>query len=110
LGNLLQDEKIPELDYYKGNFETETIELLNDYGDEFLKQQKYTNCCEIANIIHNHYDELNERALHLKLFALTKLRQFNKARQEYDSFCQRFKLLMDMEFTIPFNQLTDKSE
>lgn len=110
LGNLLQDEKIPELDNYKGNFETETIEILIKFGNEFLKQQKYANCYEIAGIIHNHYDELNESGLHLKLVALTKLRHFNKARQEYDNFCQRFKLLMDMEFTIPFNQLTEKSE
>jgi hypothetical protein len=110
LGNLLQDEKIPELDNFKGNFETETIELLNRYCDEFMKEKKYAICYEIANIIHNHYDELNERALQIKLFAMARLRHFNKARQEYDNFCQRFKLMMDMEFTIPFNQLTEIRE
>jgi hypothetical protein len=110
LGNLLQDEKIPELDKYKGNFETETIEVLNSFGFEFLNKQKYTISNQIANIIHNHYDELNENALKLKLLALTKLRHYNKARQEYDNFCQRFKLLMNIEFSVPFNSLTEINE
>lgn len=110
LGNLLQDEKIPELDKYKGNFETETIDVLISFGSEFLNKQKYTACNQIANIIHNHYDELNENALKLKLMALTKLRNYNKARQEYDNFCQRFKLLMDIEFSVPFSKLTETIE
>ena len=110
LGKLLQDEKIPELDKYKGNFETETIEVLNSLGFEFLNKQKYTVSNQIANIIHNHYDELNENALKLKLMALTKLRHYNKARQEYDNFCQRFKLLMNIEFSVPFNNLTEINE
>jgi DNA-binding SARP family transcriptional activator len=105
LGNLLQDEKIPELDKFKGAFETEALELLNAYGQEFFDRQQYGMCSEIAAIIHNNFDELNENALELKLKALTRLRNYNKARQEYDQFCQRFKLLMDIDFTVPFNKL-----
>ncbi|MGE5427202.1 MAG: hypothetical protein ACM3O8_04860 [Methylococcaceae bacterium] len=105
LGNLLQDDKIPELDKYKGAFENEALELLNAYGQEFFDKQQYGLCNEIAGIIHSNFDELNESALELKLKALTRLRNYNKARQEYDQFCQRFKLLMDIEFTVPFNKL-----
>ena len=106
LGNLLQDDKIAELDKYKGTFETEAVELLISFGNDFYEKQQYVLCNKIANIIHTHYDELNENALQLKLKALSKLRNYNKARQEYDNFCQRFKLLMDIEFTVPFNKLT----
>jgi two-component SAPR family response regulator len=107
MGNLLPDEKVPELDKYKGNFETQAIELLIHYGYKYLDGQKYATCYEIAAIIHNRYDELNEKALNIKLTALNKLRNHNKARQEYDNFCQRFKLLMDVDFTVPFNDLTE---
>lgn len=110
LGNLLQDEKIPELDKFRGNFETDTIELLNSYGHQFFAEQNYQLCAEIARIIHSYFDELNEKALNLKLVALSRLRLHNKARQEYDNFCQRFKLLMDVEFTVPFNKLTETLE
>lgn len=106
LGNLLQDDKIAELDGYKGAFESEAVELLNSFGHDFYEKQQYAICNKIAGIIHTHYDELNENALQLKLKALSKLRNYNKARQEYDNFCQRFKLLMDIEFTVPFNKLT----
>lgn len=105
LGNLLQDDKVPELDKYRGAFENEALELLNTYGQECFEKQQYGLCYEIAGIIHNNFDELNENALELKLKALTRLRNYNKARQEYDQFCQRFKLLMNMEFTVPFNKL-----
>ena len=106
LGNIIQDDKIAELDKYKGGFESEAVELLNAFGQEFFNKQQYTICNEIAGIIHTHYDELNESALQLKLAALSKLRSYNRARQEYDNFCQRFKLLMGIEFTVPFNKLT----
>lgn len=105
LGHLLQDDKMPELDKYKGAFENEALELLNAYGQECFDKQQYGMCYEIAGIIHSNFDELNENALELKLKALTKGRNYNKARQEYDQFCQRFKLLMDIEFTVPFNKL-----
>lgn len=105
LGNLLQDDRITELDKYKGDFENEAIELLNAYGQEFLEKQQYGLCNEIAGIVHSNFDELNESALELKLKALTRLRNYNKARQEYEQFCQRFKLLMNMDFTVSFNKL-----
>lgn len=106
LGNILQDDKIAELDKYKGGFESEAVELLSAFGQEYLDKQQYTICNEIAGIILTHYDEVNESALELKLAALSKLRNYNKARQEYDNFCQRFKLLMGIEFTVPFNKMT----
>lgn len=107
IGNLLMDEKIPELDKYKGDFEAETIETLTILGQDFFGRRKYSNCIEVANILHQYYDELNENALYLKLNALTKLRNYNKARQEYDNFCQRFKLIMGSEFTVSFGKLTE---
>ncbi|HAH24321.1 MAG TPA: hypothetical protein DCL77_11305 [Prolixibacteraceae bacterium] len=106
LGNIIQDDKIAELDKYKGNFESEAVEVLTAFGQEFLDKHQYAICNEIAGIIHTHYDEVNENALELKLAALSKLRNYNKARQEYDNFCQRFKLLMGIEFTVPFSKLT----
>ena len=53
LGNLLQDDKMAELDKYKGTFETEAVELLNSSGHDFYEKQQYTICNKIANIIYN---------------------------------------------------------
>lgn len=106
LGKLLQDEKISELDRYKGSFESDAVELLISYGNQYFENQEYAVSKEITTIIHRHFDEINEKALQLKLASLTKLRDYNKALHEYDRFCQRFKLLMNIEFTVPFNELT----
>jgi two-component SAPR family response regulator len=105
LGNLKQEDSTPKLDKYMGIFEKEAIQTLISYGNEFFEKQRYVLCNEVAGIIHTNFDELNESALQLKLKSLAKLQHYHKARQEYDHFCQRYKLLMDMEFTIPFDRM-----
>jgi hypothetical protein len=110
LGNLLQEEAIPALDKYKKAYKMEAVEFLNTYGNECFEKQEYDLCHEIGTIIHTHFDELNENALQLKLSALTRLRNYDKARYEYDSFTQRFQQMMEVEFPIPFGKQVGEEE
>ena len=51
------------------------------------------------------YDTVNEDAIAIKCAALYNLGKKGFARNAYDSFCREYKNLMEIEFTIPFNEL-----
>ena len=104
-GNLLPFLQFEWLDKTKAIYENDVISILLSMCNDSFTNNKYLTCFEMASIIHEKYDELNEEALRYKIISLDKMKGHSKSKNEFELFKRQYFATYQETYSLTIDEL-----
>lgn len=104
-GRLLKGINWPWLDEIRGFTGNQVIDNLLKLASEYKKENKLKEVEKVAQRILD-YDDLNEEAIYLQIWALQKANNPNLAKFNFNSFCLKYEKSMGETFSMNFSEFT----
>ena len=108
-GRFFSNSSEPWLDSFVEKYSIELIEQCFVYVDKLNLEINHELLFAISEVIYL-YDDLNEKALEIKLNVLTFQGKFSLARSVYDNFVSLYKKIYKEPYPTTFNQLLSKKQ
>lgn len=104
-GKLLPFLQFEWLDMSKATFENDVISILLSMCNDYFTHKNYLTCFETASLIHEKYDELNEKALRYKIISLVEMKGHSKSKKEFELFKRRYFATYQETYTLTIDEI-----
>lgn len=104
-GSLLKGAEWSWLDEIRGYIGNQVIDNLLKLASYYQKEKKPQNVEEVAQRILD-YDDLNEEAVYLQVWAQQKTGNLHLAKFHFESFCNRYEKNMGTKYEMSFNEFS----
>ncbi|QIA06336.1 LamG-like jellyroll fold domain-containing protein [Draconibacterium halophilum] len=104
-GRLLKGADWPWLDEIRGFTGNQVIDNLLKLASDYKKENKPKEVEKVSQRILD-YDDLNEEALYLQIWALQKANNLHLAKFNFESFCSKYEKTMGESFSMKFKEFT----
>lgn len=104
-GPLLKDSDWPWLDEIRGFTGNQVIDNLLKLASIYKTENKPKEVEKVSQRILD-YDDLNEEALYLQIWALQKAKNTHLAKFNFETFCSRFQKSMGESYSMNFKEFT----
>jgi two-component SAPR family response regulator len=108
-GRFLKGTHWPWLDDIRGYTGNQVIDILLNLATIYQKEMNLTGIEKIAQRILD-YDDLNEEAIYLQVWALQKANNLNLAKFSYNSFIKKYESNMGEAYPMNFQQFNQHFE
>lgn len=105
-GRLLKGSDWQWLDEVRGFTGNQVLDNLIKLASIYIKENKLKEVEKVAQRILD-YDDLNEEAIYLQIWALQKVNNAHLAKYNFNSFCTKYEKNMGEPFPMNFNEFID---
>ncbi len=106
-GRFLRDAASPWLDEMKGFTGNQVLDNLLKLASAYKNENRFREVDTIAKRILE-YDDLNEEAIYLQIWALQKDNNVHMAKFNFNSFKTKYREILGEEFTMNFDEFTQQ--
>jgi two-component SAPR family response regulator len=104
-GRLLKGIDWPWLDEIRGFTGNQVIDNLLKLASDYKKENKPKEVEKVSQRILD-YDDLNEEALYLQIWALQKANNSHLAKFNFETFCTKYEKTMGESYALSFKEFT----